>query len=177
MTLDNLTSPTWWVTAVIGAVVLKVIADYAKKGVDRVLALSFAAWNARSQAAKKRTALLVLALQNDFEFRQHYWHRETRNRLLSITLLLLSIFEVICIFFFRTVMDVNKLSGGNQQAVAALKSPEMVYFFIGGGVVAAVTLLVSFSAMLTATSIQSLLMKAGAPRKKDAADSDPAIAS
>ncbi|WP_321849680.1 hypothetical protein [Burkholderia diffusa] len=80
MTLENLTSGTWWLTAVAGAVILKIIADYIKKGIDKIFVKVSDAWSSRTAAATQRFDRLVAKLKGNPELREWYFQREVRFR-------------------------------------------------------------------------------------------------
>ncbi|WP_321861032.1 hypothetical protein [Burkholderia cenocepacia] len=96
MTLDNLTSPTWWLTAVAGAIVLKIVSDYARQGLEKLLGKFFKAWTQRSKAAKERFDRTVDRLATDDDMRIRYFQRETRFMLLSILSSVLGVFALGC---------------------------------------------------------------------------------
>ncbi|HGL4261971.1 hypothetical protein [Burkholderia dolosa] len=93
MTLENLASPTWWLTAVAGAIVLKLVSDYIRLGLEKLVGKSFEAWAARSEASRARFASTVARLTASRNLRDQYFQREMRMWNVSILLLLISIFN------------------------------------------------------------------------------------
>lgn len=100
MTLNELTTPTWWLTAVAGAVVLKVLSDYTKVGIEKVISKGLSAWSSRSKTARDRFDTTVNALRSSGELREDYFQREIRVRSLATQALILS---VLCAIFFVVI--------------------------------------------------------------------------
>ncbi|KUZ78610.1 hypothetical protein WI38_12400 [Burkholderia ubonensis] len=100
MTLDDLTTPTWWLTAVIGAVVLKVISDYTKTGIEKALSKGLSAWSSRSKASRARFEADVRHLRSSREVREIYFQREMRIRSQSTFLLIISVLSVATLVLY-----------------------------------------------------------------------------
>ncbi|MCM2537737.1 hypothetical protein NDN94_07830 [Burkholderia glumae] len=100
MTLDDLTTPTWWLTAVIGAVVLKVISDYTKTGIEKAFSKGQSAWSSRSKASRERFNAEVDYLRSHREIREIYFQRELRIRSQANFSLLMSSLSAITLTLY-----------------------------------------------------------------------------
>ncbi|KVP31907.1 hypothetical protein [Burkholderia ubonensis] len=80
MTLDDLASPTWWVTTVAAAIALKVAANYVQLGLEKAVSKGTSAWANRSRAAKEQYEQLVADLRVDATLRERQFQREIRLR-------------------------------------------------------------------------------------------------
>ncbi|WP_321928980.1 hypothetical protein [Burkholderia cenocepacia] len=94
MTLDNLTSPTWWVTAVVGAIALKIASDYARQGLEKLVSSVFQAWRRRSETAKEKFDRTTKELAVDSEMRERYYRREIRYALIAIMCFVMGSFSM-----------------------------------------------------------------------------------
>ncbi|QVN14798.1 hypothetical protein [Burkholderia sp. LAS2] len=92
MTLSELSTPTWWLTAVAGAVALKVLSDYTKFGIEKALSKGLSAWSSRSKASRERFDKTVKFLQSSTEARELHFQREIRMRSIATYALILSAF-------------------------------------------------------------------------------------
>ncbi|KWH34162.1 hypothetical protein WL99_06080 [Burkholderia cepacia] len=106
MTLDNLTSPSWWVTAVIGAIALKITSDYVRQGLEKLVSSVFRTWNQRSKVAKDKLERTALMLASDSEMRARYYRLEIRYSFLAIMSF------VMGTFFMAAWAMVLALAGG-----------------------------------------------------------------
>ncbi|MCM2492710.1 hypothetical protein ACVCIH_05995 [Burkholderia glumae] len=104
MTLDELASPVWWTTAVIGSIALKVVADYVRKGIDMLLSKSTSIWSARSRATQEKFEKRVNELKSSKELRDSAFRREIRLRLISIYLMLVAILGFLLIMFLDSTL-------------------------------------------------------------------------
>lgn len=109
MTLDDLASPVWWGTAVVGSILLKVVADYARKGIDYTFAKSISVWAGRSQKAKARFRKNVERLKHDSEYVESAFKNEIRLRLMTNQLLLIALFLLGSVSFLNLVAGLNAL--------------------------------------------------------------------
>jgi len=120
MTLNDLTTPSWWLTTVAGAIVLKIVSDYTRMGIEKLLSKGLSAWSSRSQRARERFALDVARLRISRELREIYFQRESRHRSLSIYTLLVSIF---CI----SMVVVYDLTAGGPSLAALANVPALTF--------------------------------------------------
>ncbi|WP_175040152.1 hypothetical protein [Burkholderia contaminans] len=93
MSLDEIASPTWWITSVVAGVTLKILANYVQSGLEKIVSKGSSAWTSRSRKAKELHVQLVAELQTDAALRERVFQREMRLRskaLMAMGLVILS---------------------------------------------------------------------------------------
>ncbi|MGK8202688.1 hypothetical protein ACRS8P_30325 [Burkholderia cenocepacia] len=78
MTLHDLSSSEWWITAVVGSIAIKIIADYARIGLERTASKGMSAWTSRTKATKAKFDRQVALIRADQSLLAIYFHRESR---------------------------------------------------------------------------------------------------
>lgn len=109
MTLDDLASPTWWMTAVIGAVAIKVVADYVRTGITKLTLGGYAAWSSRTALAKADHDRQVAKLRTSSELREIYFQRECRLRHRASFFLIGMVFTAVIMLSVRILYKLASL--------------------------------------------------------------------
>lgn len=132
--ITELSKPVWWVSVVVAGIFINLISSYLKSNMDVGLSKLFSIWNERSIKQKNAWNTLVYEIRLSDATLHALLAKETRTRLQSIHLLLISIF----ISNFPFVISLE--SGGDAHRLLN------VFFYA----LSAFTFFMSFLAFLTA---------------------------
>lgn len=132
--ITELSKPVWWVSVVVAGIIINLISGYLKSSMDVWLSRMFNIWNKRSIKQKEAWDKLVDGIRSSDAAHHAALAKETRTRLQSLHLLLLSIF----ISNFPFVVSLES-GGGNYRLL------NMFFYALS-----AITFFVSFLAFLTA---------------------------
>ncbi|WP_186120637.1 hypothetical protein [Burkholderia gladioli] len=117
MTLNDLMSPMWWGTAVAGSIVLKVVADYIRRGIDSLLSKVVSAWDGRSKKSQAQFRRNVDRLKVDADYADFVFKAEVRYRLMANQLLIMAALPLMFLIFINIISGFGALHaispGGN----------------------------------------------------------------
>ncbi|MBY8604175.1 hypothetical protein K7N18_04950 [Burkholderia arboris] len=104
---STILTPGWWISSVIGVVLLGLVGMYVKDGIDKLLKLIRGKWAHRSELARNAFEEEVARLRADVEMRNRYFQDETRNRMRTTlgtvqSVMNLLLFLVFCGFVLAT---------------------------------------------------------------------------
>ena len=142
--ITELSKPVWWVSVVVAGIVINLISGYLKSSMDFGLSKIFNIWNERTIKQQNAWNEIVDRIRSSDATHNAALAKETRARLQSIHLLLISIF--ISNFTFVTSVD----SGGDDHILLN------VFFYA----LSAFTFFVSFLAFLTAAKTARAIQEA-----------------
>ncbi|WP_174934817.1 hypothetical protein [Burkholderia lata] len=155
MTLDELASPTWWGTAVVGAIALKVVADYVRMGLEKVASKAVSAWASRSASSKARFDQRVLAMRSSRLLRDVYQQLEARYRSYAILTLVFAGMIVGMLMTLRVLDALDHLAV--LQGATPRFPPDTKYMRILLAATASVLMVASVGCLFQAFAIQRAL--------------------
>lgn len=89
--LDELSKPVWWVSVVVAGFLINLLSAYLKTSLDRFLAHLSARTRRQQTARAEALALRVTKAESSRDWMQFEMHLEIRQRLQSISYLLLAL--------------------------------------------------------------------------------------
>ncbi|WP_060036921.1 hypothetical protein [Burkholderia sp. MSMB1078WGS] len=134
MTLDDLASPVWWTTAVIGSVAIKIVADYVRTGITKLALKGYAAWSSRSALAKADYDKRIEELRESSVLRELYFQREVRARHRASFFMTGALFSGLLVTLIRMQYKLAALpSAPSPYVIIHMDAKYMIPIFMIGG--------------------------------------------
>ncbi|KAG8153076.1 hypothetical protein [Burkholderia catarinensis] len=128
--LQNLHSPSWWLSVVTVGILLSVVAAYATRGLDRLFRYFGKKWADRSEKSKDKFARKVAVLQQSPEARAAYFREEVRYRHTAIFGAVVATF-LLGLLAAVSIIDSHGLTPGGSVAIGASKVSFIPAFVFG----------------------------------------------